>query len=242
MPGRKPPVPPLNRILITAEHASRRVPTRWRGLFAGHLEVLESHRGWDPGSRALAQDLSRALEAPLLAGQVSRLLVDLNRSAGHRQRFSEFTRGLTKMDRDRLEETYWTPHWRAFRDVVASLAAPALHIACHSFTPVLDGRRRALDIGLLYDPTRERERTFCRGLARAIGARKPALRVRMNQPYRGISNGIGQQHRKVWPADRFVSIELEVNQALVAQPGWRRMRRELVAAVVAAAGTDLTPG
>lgn len=231
MSGGKPPVSPLRALLVTAEHASRRVPARWRSLFSGHRAILDSHRAWDPGSVALARDLAGALDAPLLAGRVSRLLVDLNRSASHPRRFSEFSRRLPAAERQHLVREYWAPHWQAFGEALNALPRPLVHIGCHSFTPELDGEVRDFEIGLLYDPSRPAERAFCDRLAGALAERAPHLKVRRNRPYRGVANGIGQQHRRGRPDAEFASVELEVNQRLVASPQWSRVRRALVAAV-----------
>jgi predicted N-formylglutamate amidohydrolase len=201
--------------LVTAEHASNRVPERWRPLFAGHEDVLESHRGWDPGSLVMAQALAAGLGAPLLQGRVSRLLIDLNRSANHPGRFSAFSRNLPPADKAELIKRYWQPHWSDYRSRLDTLPGRIIHLACHSFTPILDGKTRATDIGLLYDPSRPSETRFCRALGEQIRLAFPDFRVHMNQPYRGVSNGLGQQHRRQYPDDRLISFELEINQRLL---------------------------
>lgn len=242
MPGGKPPVPTLKAFLVSAEHASRRVPARWQSLFADHGAtlgaILDSHRAWDPGSAALARDLAAALDAPLLAGRVSRLLVDLNRSASHPHRFSEFSLELPAAEREYLARNYWAPHWQAFGEALETLPRPLLHIGCHSFTPELDGDVRDFEIGLLYDPSRPAERAFCDRLAGALAEHAPDLKVRRNRPYRGAANGIGQQHRRGRADGDFASVELEVNQRLVAASRWPQIRRMLVAAVAEAAGLN----
>lgn len=212
------------------------MPARWQSLFADHAAILDSHRAWDPGSAALARDLAAALDAPLLAGRVTRLLVDLNRSASHPRRYSEFSRELPAEERESLARNYWEPHWQAFGEALQTLPRPLLHIGCHSFTPELDGDVRDFEIGLLYDPARPLERAFCDRLAGALAGHAAHLRVRRNQPYRGAANGIGQQHRRGRADGDFASVELEVNQRLVASPQWPRVRRMLVAAVAEAAG------
>ncbi|MGB0514550.1 MAG: N-formylglutamate amidohydrolase, partial [Wenzhouxiangellaceae bacterium] len=130
MPVRKPTV----SWLITAEHASNAVPPRWRALFADQPALLESHRGWDPGSTELANALAARLDAPLMQGQITRLLVDLNRSANHPRRFSEFSRGLPEDQRRRLIGDYWQPHWDRYRHFLDALPGRIIHVACHSFT------------------------------------------------------------------------------------------------------------
>lgn len=225
MPERKPPF----SVLITAEHASRAVPAQYAGLFAGQESVLESHRAWDPGTAELAEELAVALNAPLLAGEVTRLLVDLNRSSGHPRHFSEFARKLSLEQRQQLAVRYWQRHWDDYRRHIEQ-AESLVHLACHSFTPELDGQRRNAEIGLLYDPARKRERHFAEVLERSIKELAPALRVRMNYPYRGTANGMGQQHRRWFGEDRLVTLELEVNCSLVDRDDWSCTRASLVQA------------
>jgi predicted N-formylglutamate amidohydrolase len=69
--------------LVTCEHGGNRIPAPYRKLFVRQRALLDSHRGWDPGALQMARALSTALRAPLVASTTSRLLVDLNRSAGH---------------------------------------------------------------------------------------------------------------------------------------------------------------
>jgi predicted N-formylglutamate amidohydrolase len=233
MPGRESPV----SVLITAEHASAAVPERWQDLFAGREAVLQTHRAWDPGTCELARALASQLDAPLLEGKVTRLLVDLNRSAVHPRVFSEFSRALPESQRMELMDEFWRPHWQDYAELVTRLPDRVLHVACHSFTPVLDGVERSAEIGLLYDPTRPLERRWCQLLRSAINSELPALRVRMNYPYRGTSNGLGQQHRRHFGADKLITMELEVNSALVDQAGWGQTVAGLAAAVSRAAGS-----
>jgi predicted N-formylglutamate amidohydrolase len=217
--------------LISAEHASNAVPAAYRSLFVGAEAVLDTHRAWDHGSGELARDMSRALGAPLLEGQVTRLLVDLNRSRGHPRHLSEFSRQLEEPERERLIEQYWTPHWQAFRQAIENAHQPLIHIACHSFTPVLDGVVRDTDIGLLYDPSRPQEKAWCRALAGQIRRQLPGLKVRMNNPYLGTSNGMGQQHRKHFADTHLITMEIEINARLVDGRDWAEVRRGLIAAV-----------
>jgi predicted N-formylglutamate amidohydrolase len=227
MPRREPAL----SALISCEHASNAVPACWQHLFRGHSDLLDSHRGFDRGSLEMGQALSRHTGAPLLVGKVTRLLVDLNRSAAHPRHFSEFTRALPAVDRFELDETFWQPHWQRYRQYLDSLPGRIVHVACHSFTPVIQGRTRAADIGLLYDPARAAERAWCRRLADRIREALPGLRVRMNYPYRGTSNGMGQQHRPHYDDRRLVTMELEINQALCDRHDWPVIIRGLSTAV-----------
>lgn len=226
MPGREPPL----SILITAEHASNAVPARWIHLFEEVPGVLETHRAWDPGSLQLARALAQALDAQLLRGRWSRLLVDLNRSEQHRRRFSEFSTALTQEERRELTESIWRPHWTAYADFVCASPGRVVHLACHSFTPVLDGKVRTTDIGLLHDPSRPDEDAFCKQFQKAIQARMPELAVHRNRPYRGTSDGLGAWHRGVFDDRKLITLEIELNQRFAAGPDAVRLREALVRA------------
>lgn len=218
-------------IVLTCEHASARVPAALKVRFAGCRAVLASHRGSDLGALPVARRMAAALGAPLFAGRVSRLVVDLNRSPGRRGLFSEFTRTLDSPTRAILLDRYHRPHWEA---VEAALRAGmrrrgrVIHLGVHSFTPVLDGQVRRVDVGLLYDPRRPVEVSLAGALADALGEVHPGLMVRSNQPYRGVTDGLTTALRRLLPSDRYVGLELELNQALVT-PGAGSRRGPAVA-------------
>jgi predicted N-formylglutamate amidohydrolase len=86
-------------LLVTSEHGGNDVPEEHRSLFRGRKALLDSHRGWDPGTLDLAERLASALGAPLVASSVTRLLVDLNRSPHNPRVFSEVTRPLPRAAR-----------------------------------------------------------------------------------------------------------------------------------------------
>ena len=60
-------------VLLLCEHASRHIPQRYGGLGLD-ADAARSHAAWDPGARDLALELSQALDAPLVAARVSRLV------------------------------------------------------------------------------------------------------------------------------------------------------------------------
>src|SRR5690606_22052998 len=77
------------QVVVTAEHGGNRVPAECRTLFRDREELLASHRGWDPGTAALAGALARRLGAASFLADVTRLVVDPNRSPSHPKVFSE---------------------------------------------------------------------------------------------------------------------------------------------------------
>jgi predicted N-formylglutamate amidohydrolase len=223
-------------LLVTCEHGGKRVPKEYRRLFAGWESVLASHRGYDPGALALARDLARAFDAPLVASTVTRLLVELNRSPGHPQLHSEATRDLPRAEKARIAARYYEPYRQEVEQRVADATAArrrVIHISAHSFVPVLNGRTRNADIGLLYDPRRPAERALCARWSQWLGARAPGLRVRRNYPYRGYADGLTTYLRRRYARHGYVGVEIEVNQRHVLAGGrqWRMLREVLVQSV-----------
>lgn len=226
----------MDAVLITCEHGGNHIPPPYESLFHGAGDVLESHRGHDPGALDLARQLAKALAAPLVASTVSRLLVELNRSPGHPRQFSEFTRGLPKDERDRISARHYAPYREQVEATIHALTRRhrVVHISSHSFTPVMDGDIRTADIGLLYDPRRGRERAFCDEWKAVLLAAAPSLRVRRNYPYAGKSDGLTAYLRKRYPDERYAGIELEINQKFVLDGGreWSDVRGAVVDSLV----------
>jgi len=220
--------------LFTCEHGGNRVPARYARLLQDR-RLLDSHRGYDIGSIECARHLARALAAPLIASTTTRLLVDLNRSPGHRALFSRAIRALPAAERERIVDQYYQPYRQAVEQALrlqVKQYGRALHLSVHSFAPVLAGIRRNADVGLLYDPGRRLERLFCTRLADRLREMAPALRVRRNYPYRGTADGLTTFMRRRFPATKYAGIEIEINQGSVLAIG--RRRRELLRLLVRA--------
>ncbi|MBX3405925.1 MAG: N-formylglutamate amidohydrolase [Phycisphaeraceae bacterium] len=234
-------------VIITCEHGGNRIPPRYRMLFDRGHAALNSHRGWDPGALQLARQLAAAFDAPLHFSTVSRLLVDLNRSERHPRVFSRYTRALPELERERVLKEHYRPYREA---VLQRIEGPVsgknrvVHISVHSFTPVLKGVRRTADIGLLYDPRRPSERALAAAWQHAIRSVQPGLKVRLNYPYLGTSDGHTTSLRGRFQADLYVGIEVEVNQSLVRAGGdrWAAVRRVLVQSLAVALGAEGAAG
>jgi predicted N-formylglutamate amidohydrolase len=219
--------------LVTCEHGGNRIPAPYQPLFRGRRALLESHRGYDPGALVVARQLARALGAPLVSSTVSRLLVDLNRSMGHPQLFSAATRGAPPALRAEIVAQHYLPYRTLVERLVrqsVSQRRRVIHISSHSFTPVLDGRVRHADAGLLYDPARHGEAALCARWKAAQAEMAPTFRLRRNYPYAGKGDGLTSHLRRRFPPRAYVGIELEVNQGIVLAGGrrWRTLRSTLI--------------
>lgn len=210
----------IGAVVVSCEHGGNEIPSP----FGGHLRIpgqtLRSHLGWDPGSLDYGRLIAKVLGAPCIENRVTRLLVDANRSDRSPRRLSRFARALPADLIARAIGEVWGAHRTAVAAAVEAFASPGgdaaagpvLHLSCHSFTPSLDGKVRDVDIGLLYDPSREGERLFAKGYQRSLKAALPELRIRLNSPYRGTADGLTRTLRGRWPADRYLGLELEVSQ------------------------------
>jgi predicted N-formylglutamate amidohydrolase len=205
----------------------------YRSLFRGQRALLESHRGYDPGALVMARALARAFGAPLVTSSTTRLLVDLNRSIGHRQLFSAATRGAPATVRAAIVAQYYCPYRAQVEGLVRHALARGrrvIHISSHSFTPQLDGKVRRADVGLLYDPGRRMEAGLCARWKASLAAFAPRLRVRRNYPYAGKGDGLTSHLRLIFPHGAYAGIELEVNQKIFFAAGrdWAALRRVLI--------------
>jgi len=232
---------PRDAVLVTCEHGGNRIPAACRKLFLGQEALLESHRGFDAGALTMARALATAFEAPLVASTVSRLVVDLNRSPGHRRLFSDLMRAAPATLRADVLAQHYTPYRTRVEDLVRQFVDQGrrvVHVSSHSFTPVLDGRVRGADVGLLFDPGRAGELELCVRWKAAFAATAPALRVRRNHPYAGRDDGLTSYLRRRFPPTAYVGIELELNQRFVLAGGrpWSVLRADAITALRLACG------
>jgi predicted N-formylglutamate amidohydrolase len=140
--------------------------------------------------------------------------------------------------RREIVDRHYRPHRDAIESAVAGHIAAGrrvLHIASHSFTPMLDGVARSADLAWLYDPARAGEAGFAASWMKDFAPRAPGLRLRRNYPYQGRSDGLMSLLRRRHTDAQYLGIELEVNQRFVAQGGdaWTALRQQLVASLVA---------
>jgi predicted N-formylglutamate amidohydrolase len=207
-------------VVFSCEHGGNDVPSQFAELFRTQRaqQLLRGHHGYDIGALELARRLAAAFDVPLLAATETRLLVDMNRAATNPRVFSAFSRRLGLSARRTLIDELHTPYRASIADAVRSALAShehVYHVAVHSFTSNWRGAERLADVGLLYDPSRSRERSFCACWRDELRNAWPSLRVRRNFPYRGTTDGLPTSLRRVFSATMYSGIELEINQRLL---------------------------
>lgn len=215
-------------ILLTCEHASCAMPGPYREAIGP--TVLASHRGYDPGALNLARYLGQGLQAPLIYGMWSRLLVDLNRSVGHPKLSG--LKNISAVEKDAIVQEYYLP----FREESCAAAqrllsggGNLLHISVHSFTRVLAKERRTADVGILYDPARKYERVFANLWKKNMCELMP--RTRLNYPYLGASDGHTTSLRRLFSQDRYFGFELEVCFDKLVESRFQKVAHNVLASI-----------
>lgn len=208
------------QLVVSCEHGGNYVPPPYQTLFRSQEELLNSHRGYDPGALPLARALAKGMAAPLKKSQTTRLLVDLNRSPGSHSLFSEISRELKKQQKNQLLAKQYRPYRTAVSETIYGLIANGIqvvHLSVHSFTPILRGNERNADLGLLYNPTFCEDKTFCQNWGHLLAEQLPELKIRYNYPYRGTSDGLVSSMRNNLEQKDYLGIELEINQRLLGK-------------------------
>ncbi len=198
-----------NNILLTCEHGGNKNPNNLKIP----RRVLESHEGFDIGALDVAKFLARELGTALFYNEISRLVLDFNRSLHHPKVYSSFSVGMTLREKEKLEHLYLA-HRKNIKDEISFMGKHTIHLAIHSFTPVFNQVKRNADIGLLYDPARLREKEIAlcmRDFLRMLG-----FKVRMNYPYLGKADGLTKYLRNCFSDKEYAGIEIELNQEIIS--------------------------
>ena len=177
-------------VLVVCEHACNAVPSQLNDLGLD-AAALTSHIAWDPGALAVADGLSRHLDAALIASCVSRLVYDCNRPPDAPDAMPERSehyiipgnQRLSASDRECRTHDYYAPFERLLSETINTRNLRAL-VTLHTFTPVYLGRRRGVQIGVLHG---EDSRLADAMLARA--PRHSDLLIKRNAPY-GPDDGV----------------------------------------------------
>ena len=213
-------------LILTCEHASNKLPAAFKK--AVPAEVLKTHRAYDIGAVQVFRRLVKLAKPEFSCeGKFSRLFVDLNRTITNKSAFSEYYDALETRDKAAAKKAkesatkYWNEYRAAIEKFVDSALKPKtlaaksaptiIHLGIHSFTPILNGKVRNTDIGILYDPTRPQERAYAQVIKAEIKRLYPTMKVRFNYPYKGSSDGLTTTLRKKF-GPQYVGIEIEINQ------------------------------
>lgn len=207
-------------VVILCEHAASHIPEQYQGLGLA-AEHRQSHAAWDPGARAVALKLSAALDAPMIASRVSRLVYDCNRSPESASAMPERSEvidvpgnyNLTEAQRTARVDAIYHPFCSAVTDVLTERAArniPTVLVTIHSFTPSYHGQSRSVEIGILHDNDAR--------MADAMLSQAhllPHRNIQRNAPY-GPNDGVTHSLKLHGIGNGLANVMIEVRNDLLA--------------------------
>jgi len=210
-----------SRFVIVVDHASPRIPKRLGDLGLPSSE-LHRHIAWDIGSLAVAQRVSAALDAPLVAQSYSRLVIDCNRDPAVSTSIPTVGEsveipgnfGLSALQRAERRAEIFDPyheHVRALLDERLAAGRPTILVAQHSMTDTFRGVRRAMHAAILYN----RDRRFA-GLVLDVLRRESQLLVADNEPY-FVSDATDYTIPMHGEARGLPHVEIEIRQDLILE-------------------------
>lgn len=218
-------------IIITCEHAGNHIPREYTHLFRQAGNILDSHRGWDPGAFQIAEFMAEHLQCPLFSFHETRLLIEVNRSIENPELYSEFSTSLSHEEKLHLVEDFYLPYRKTVESEIRDANKPAIHLSIHTFTPELNGITRKTDIGLLFDPGRILESHFCELYGRNLSTILPSMDISFNEPYKGTDDGFTTYLRTRFFDEQYAGIEVEVNQKFVSGSQWSDIQTALLTAL-----------
>ncbi len=176
-------------VLLVCDHASCRIPVALGDLGLDPF-ARRCHLAIDIGAGSLTERLARRLGVTAVIAQYSRLVVDCNRQLMDPGAFLEYgdgilvpgNRNLPQSEKDRRADAIYWPYHNAIDEQIKRLrniGPPPAFISIHSFTPVLDGIARAVQMGVLWDKDSSLSDIFIEDF-RAAG-----YKTGDNEPYSG---------------------------------------------------------
>ncbi len=208
-----------SNFVIVVDHASAYIPRQLNNLGVSPDE-LKRHIAWDIGALAVARRVSAALDAPLLAQNYSRLVIDCNRDPKVGTSIcivSEHTAIPGNVDlsaeeaRSRRTEIFDPYHnqVRALLDERQKAGRPTILIAQHSMTDVYKGNARSMHAAVLYN----RDPRFAHLELEQL-RREPGLVIGDNEPY-FVSDETDYTIPVHGEARKLPHVEIEIRQDLI---------------------------
>ena len=206
--------------LLVCDHYGRLIP-RTLGDLGLPASEMERHIAWDVGIAGVAEQLSKALDAHLVAQRYSRLVIDCNRppdAPSSIPLISEATTisgndGLTREAADERRQLIFEPYHRRIAEIIDRRlreGVPTVLVSLHSFTPVYAGIARPWHIGTLY----HRDTRLPPLLLKWLRA-EPDLVVGDNEPY-AVSDETDYTIPVHGEARGLMNTGIEIRQDLIA--------------------------
>jgi predicted N-formylglutamate amidohydrolase len=210
----------LSNFVILVDHASARIPRRL-GNLGLPPEELKRHIAWDIGALSVAMRMAEALDAPLVAQNYSRLVIDCNRDptvASSIPTMGESIEipgniGMTEAQATARRVEIFEPYHARVRELLDARDAAGrstILVAQHSMTDVFKGARRHMHAAVLYNRDRRFAGWVLEGLRRCAG-----LSIGDNEPY-FVSDETDYSVPRHGEARGLPHVEIEIRQDLIA--------------------------
>ena len=205
--------------IIVADHAGARIPRRLANLGLPDSE-LQRHIAWDIGALSVARQVAQTIDAPLVAQNYSRLVIDCNRDPRMPTsipRISELSEipgniGLSATEIAARRAEIFDPYHRRVRELLDRRQASGrrvILVAQHTMTDVYKGARRQMHAAVLYN----RDRRFA-GVVLEMLRRERQLVIADNEPY-FVSDETDYTIPHHAEARSLPHVEIEIRQDLV---------------------------
>lgn len=230
-------------LVLVCEHASAFIPASFAGLGLDAAGAV-SHAAWDIGARDVAVELSRLLDAPLVASRISRLVYDCNRPPDAPSAFPAKSeaievpgnRGLSAAEKRARTAAVYAPFQSLLREVIAERGAadmPPCLVTIHSFTPVFNGAPRAVELGLLHDQDARMAQVMLEAARNTT-----ALKAALNAPY-DASDGVLHSLQLHATSAGLASVMIEIRNDLIDTEARAAAMAGVLAPMIDAACTQI---
>ena len=232
--GKRDPTPAvflcmMIAFLISCENATCAVPEAYREIFRGAEDMVESAEGWEPGALNLAQALAMRLRTPLLHGDATRLLIDLEQDGD--LRWSQYSKVLPEATRVRIAERHEHPYRTQLRQRITEdlrRHSALVHLTVH--TEVTSEGMVTLTI----PPAAALAKKIAGAWVMLLRAGGLEVRLLGNAEIPAMAASLARE----FPADHYAQIRLAVSQSffLEGRPWrWEVLKKLLVESFLQAA-------
>ncbi len=228
----------MTAFLFSCENATCAVPEAYREIFYDDEDVLTSCLGWEPGSLNLGQAFAMRYRTPLVHGDVTRLLIDLEKDGD--ERWSRFALKLPEATRLKIAERHEKPYRSLLKQRIGEdlrRHQAVLHVMVHTDSETEGRVTLETPVGGM--------------LAEQIAA---VWRLRLNTDERDVRHfrnsdclALGSALSLEFPAGQYAQVRLKVSQSffLEGRPmKWEAIKKlllETLAQAVAEAVPVISP-
>ena len=178
-PKRKEP------LLFLCEHAGAEIPGPWKTLGLPPA-FFDTHFAYDKGAAEVTNFLAHFVNATAILSRYSRIFLDYNRYPDDWEKIRPDLGGIPVPGNTKISEVERNLRYAIAEEPVKSTILrhlPGLKaiISIHSFSPVMAGKFRDVDIGILWKQNTD----FVKQMTKAISKHSKLLdlRVAENEPY-----------------------------------------------------------